>query len=77
MICTPTNNLNGIAPIHEDNMMAAEEYYKQTEVPRDKVENMYNLNNNVIHDGNINHHQPMATDKLSTNVLLQGMTEYK
>lgn len=76
MICTPANNINGIAPIHEDNMMATEEYYKQTDVSREKVESIYNINNNVIHEANLNH-QPISGDKLSNNVLLQGMGEYK
>jgi hypothetical protein len=80
MICTPSqqqaSQLNGgiSAPQSHEEMMATEDYYK----PSEKVESMYNLNNNVIHhEANLNHLQPIAADKLSTNVLLQGIGEYK
>ena len=80
MICTPSqqqaNQLNGggmpgVPASHEDLMGTGEDYYKPTKGD----DSIYNINNNIQHhEAQLNH---LPNDKLSANVLLQGIGEYK
>jgi len=62
----------GVPASHEDLMGTGEDYYKPTK----GEDSIYNINNNIQHhEAQLNHLQP--NDKLSANVLLQGIGEYK
>lgn len=47
MICAAANNNLSTARYYENTtMMSAEEYYNQNDLTKNKLENMYNMNNN-------------------------------
>ena len=82
MICAASNTHNGgtstqttLQQSHCSMMMPTEDYYKQHSDTRNKVENLYTMNNNnTMIQENLNQNN---FDKMTTTAILNEMNEYK